>query len=774
MAKWSREDLEDFLESSTDLIHSSGLDGRIQYTNRAWREALGYTEAEVEDMYLMQVLHPDSRDYVLGLFQRIIAGESLRGIEIDVVTKDGRTLSMLGSSNCRVVDGQPVGTRAIFKDVTVAKAAERRLREAHALEQAILNGTSYIILATDPRGLIRGLNPAAEKALGVVEADAVGKISLDVFFDTDFATLASVTREHDTDEREWQLHSLTGSTFPANVALTALHNEKGVITGYAVVAMDITSRKQADEALKQATIEAQQASRAKSEFLANMSHEIRTPMNAVIGLTGLLLDTPLTEEQHEFAETIRHSGDSLLAIINDILDFSKIESGNLLLEEQPFDMRDCVESALDLIASKAAEKDLNLAYLVDDGVPQTLIGDVTRVRQVLVNLLSNAVKFTFDGEVYVHVSSRKLDDGRFEIGISVKDSGVGIPSDRIDRLFLSFSQVDASTTRNFGGTGLGLAISKRLVQLMGGDVSVESELGSGSTFSFSIVTEAGHGARRVFAAGLTPALTDRRILIVDDNATNRRIIEQHVRGWGMHPVMAGSAREALQVIEHEAAFDFAILDMQMPEMDGEALAAEWRRKHGASTPPLLLLTSVGKRGTAGERQFAAVLTKPAKPSSLYDALISTLAGTPRRRKLTPVRIIDPQFAARHPLRVMLAEDNPVNQLVATRMCERLGYRIDVVGNGLEVLQALDQIPYDLVLMDVQMPEMDGLEATRRIGSLITGERRPRICAMTASAMDEDRRECIDAGMDDYISKPVTMDALEGALLRAWQAKSKSD
>jgi CheY-like chemotaxis protein/anti-sigma regulatory factor (Ser/Thr protein kinase) len=410
---------------------------------------------------------------------------------------------------------------------------------------------------------------------------------------------------------------------------------------------------------------------------------------------------------------------------------------------------------------------------VDNTVPQTLVGDVTRVRQVLVNLLGNAVKFTLAGEVYVHVSSGLRHDGLHEIRVEVRDSGVGIPPDRIDRLFRSFSQVDASTTRQFGGTGLGLAISKRLVELMGGTVSVESVPGEGSTFAFTVIAAAGPGERRLFASGVVPALAGRRILVVDDNATNRLILEQHLLGWGMVPTMASGGREAIEIIEREAAFNFGILDMQMPDMDGEALASEWRRLKGAGTPPLLLLTSVGKRGTHAEKQFATVLTKPVRPSSLYDALITHVGGSGRRRMLTPVRGIDPNFAARHPLRVLIAEDNPVNQLVATRMCERLGYRIDVVGNGLEALQMIDQVPYDLVLMDVQMPEMDGLETTRRIHTMLPPERRPRITAMTASAMESDRIECMEAGMDDYVSKPVTMDALESALLRAWTARTSA-
>ncbi len=790
----SELELKDFLESTSDIIYTTGPDGKLLYTNPAWSKALGYTAEEAREMWLSAVIHPDFLEQGIAMFHRIMAGEEFHNTDVDCITKDGRKLSVFGSSHRRMKDGVPVGTRSISTDITERREAERQIAESHALVQAVLNSTSYLIVAADASGVIRGLNPRAADILGCTEEEAVGHVTLDRLFapeplialrdelnvgrvhrvDSPLETIIelAVSRAGTTDEREWIMQRHDGGTFPALVSTSTLRDKTGELTGFAVVASDITVRKEAEEALRRATREADQASRAKSEFLANMSHEIRTPMNAVIGLSGLLLDTSLTEEQLEFVETIRNSGDALLAIINDILDFSKIESGNLVLEELPFDLRDCVESALDLVAGPAAEKKLDLVYLVDNNVPVALVGDVTRVRQVLVNFLSNAVKFTLAGDVYVHVTSRPSGDGRHEVTFAVRDSGIGIPAERLDRLFRSFSQVDASTTRNFGGTGLGLAISKRLVELMDGHVGVESALGRGSTFRFTIVTAAGESVSRTFLSGVAPALDERRILIVDDSATNRLIIEQHVRGWGMHAVLASSAAEALEIIAREATFDCAILDMQMPGMDGEMLAAEWRRRRGTATPPLLLLTSVGRRGSSHEQQFAAILTKPVKPSSLYDALISILTGAGPRRVRVPSHTIDHAFAANHPLRILLAEDNPVNQLVASRMASRLGYRIDVVGNGLEALQAVDQIPYDLVLMDVQMPEMDGLEATRRIHALLPSARWPRITAMTASALESDRQECLEAGMDDYLSKPVTVEALEAALLRAWAAKSE--
>ncbi len=664
-------------------------------------------------------------------------------------------------------------TVTVSTEVTERKRSEAALATERNLLRALMDYLPDYIYVKDTQSRFITANAAHLDRLGVDCVEAIiGKTDFDFlpssWVETEYADEQNVIQSGAPILNRIELLVQNASEHPLWVLTTklSLRDSHGTIIGLIGISRDITSLKQVEGELRQAKELAEAALRVKSEFLANTSHEIRTPINAVIGMTSLLLDTALTVEQREFVETIRTGGDNLLLIINDILDFSKLESGKLEVEAQPFLLTDCIETTLELFAANASEKGLELAYVIDEQTPHAIVSDMTRLRQILANLVSNAMKFTQQGEVVLRVSSERQDE-LYQLHFTVHDTGIGIPAARMNRLFQSFSQVDASTSRKYGGTGLGLAISQRLCELMGGRMWAESIEGRGSTFHFTILAP---------ASSIPPAhehdfysLRGKQILIVDDNEVNRINLAMQARRWGMVPITAVSGVQAIAQLTNGAIFDAAILDMKLPEMDGSTLIAQIQATPAAQRLPLVLLTGVGKQYLGKNLQrtdFAAVLTKPVKQSQLLDAMLrifhqSAAAATPKQPRSQFSRATSEPL----PLRVLLAEDNIVNQKVATRILQRLGYRADVAANGFEVIQALERQPYDLVLMDIHMPELDGLEATRRIRQSALTLHQPYIIAMTADVVHGYREVCIAAGMNDYISKPVRLEELVAALAR---------
>jgi PAS domain S-box-containing protein len=663
-------------------------------------------------------------------------------------------------------------------------AENQRLMASEHRLMAVFDTVGEAIFSADEEGRILSVNSEAARLWEYEIKNLVGQSVDHLFSHPGFFQEA---REHclGADHAmmthvEAEAISRDGRRFPAEVAFDRAEVDGATI--YTLAARDITERREYENQLLEAKEMAEAGSRTKSEFLANMSHEIRTPMNGVIGMTGLLLETDLTPTQHEFVETLRTSGESLLAIINDILDFSKIEAGRLALNQYPFDLHSCVEEALDLMAPKAREKHLDLVHIINEDLPASLVGDDQRLRQVLLNLAGNAIKFTDKGEVCLEVTGQILPpleeagaDARdiWEISFSVRDTGIGIPHEKMDLLFKVFNQVDASATRAQGGTGLGLVISERLVQLMGGTISVTSEVGRGSTFLFTIRAPSA-GARRRETVNLN--LHGRRLLVVDDNETNRSILALHTQRWGMEVAACGSGREALALLQGGEKFDVAVIDMIMPGMDGLELAGALREIPHAKKMPVILLSSRGMEDIDPARRqvgFFSILPKPWKSSALQRELLRVLApaGAP-----APVveshRVLEPDSAQKLPVKILVVEDNPSNRQVVITVLHALGYQPDIAENGQTGIEMAEVGGYDLILLDVQMPDIDGWTVARHLRQHVR-QKRLTIVAITAGVTPADRQRCFDAGMDDFVMKPFKISTLKDVILK-YARNVKSD
>jgi PAS domain S-box-containing protein len=821
-------------EAMPQIIWTARPDGNLDYYNQRWYDYTGMTFEQTKDWGWQPVLHPDDLQNAVDQWTKAFTTECDYQVEYRFKrAADGAFRWHLGRAfpmrNERGKIVQWVGT---CTDIDDFKRAQESLRDAHAsLErrvvertveldvakgrlQAVLDAATRVsIVATDTEGRITVFNSGAERMLGYSAAEMVDRRTAGILHVPaeclersrqlteelgrpveGFGVFVEYARDRPFDEREWTYVRKDGSTLDVSLIVTAVRDPHGVIRGYLGIATDITERKRLEMALRinnqrlaEQTRFAEEANRAKSDFLATMSHEIRTPMNGVVGMAELLLHTELNSEQRDYAQLVLGSAESLLTVINDILDFSKVESGKLDLEAIDFVLRTVLEEAAEQLAESAQSKGLEMACLIHHDIPLVVRGDPGRLRQILTNLLGNAIKFTEAGEVVLRARLATMSEDDVTISVEITDTGLGISPEERGRLFQSFSQADSSITRKFGGTGLGLAISKRLTELMGGQIGVESEPGQGSTFWFT-VRLGKTPANKIETLDAREDLTGLYALAVDDNQTNLHLVRAQTRAWGMVCDVCATASEALQMIRAaslQRPYDVAILDMQMPNMDGLELAAAIKRDPSNEKMKLILMTSMAQRSHAARSQqvgVAAYLTKPVRQSQLYECLRTVMAPASPAipaaadQPSTMVLAHAPKDDARKPERpcVLLAEDNRTNQIAAVRMLEMLGHHVQVVVNGLQAVEACREGEYGLVLMDNQMPEMDGLSAAREIRTLelARGNARVPIIALTANAMQGDRDKCMAAGMDDYLSKPFKVAHLK-AVLDQWFPRSPS-
>jgi two-component system, sensor histidine kinase and response regulator len=715
-------------------------------------------------------------DKLVDLENKLKAGENLENHYIKIETTKGRRSFKITQIPRTDENGKLVGILYYGTDATEKLKARKELEEEKSLLQSLMDYIPDTIYFKDIEGRFTRINKAQSEAMGIASPeDAVGKTDFD-FWAPEFATAAFQDEQKLLKSgipllgKEEKVERSGGWSRWMSASKVPIIDDDGKIIGLVGVSRDITEIHETKEKLKEQNVQlekaraaAEAAMKERTAFVANMSHEIRTPMNGVIGMTNLMMQTDLNEEQKEYTDIILSSGDTLLHVINDILDFSRIESGTVELEKQPFSLRVCMEECLDLHAATATQKGLELAYYIKNPCPKTVIGDKARLLQVLNNLTSNAIKFTQTGEVILQVSAEELTPGSFILEFKVKDTGIGIAADAQKKLFKPFSQVDSSISRKFGGTGLGLVISKLLVQLMNGKIGFVSKENVGTTFSFTAKAEGRDMKDFDDHSLLASQLAGKMVAIVDDNKTNRRILSLQTKSWGMRPTEFDNAKDVLAAIQSGKRFDLGILDLLMPEMDGVSLAKGMFQDPNSRNLPVILLTSVGwhRESVSGEatniKQF---LTKPIKQSKLFD----TIATIFSQKEVEQVHskdatALNTNVAEKWPLDILLAEDNPVNQKFALRTLQKLGYAADLAENGLEVLKALEKKAYDLILMDIQMPEMDGVETTIIIRSRVAEEVRPQIVALTAHAMPGDREKYLSLGLDDYISKPIKLEEL---------------
>ncbi|MGC2635946.1 MAG: response regulator [Acidobacteriaceae bacterium] len=820
-------EVTDLLDLSLDLICVAGLDGYFTRVNKAWTDDLGWAKEELLSQPWIHFVHPDDQAATIAEATRVLQGHKTMRFRNRVRSRDGSWRWIVWTA-AAPEDGQFF--YATGRDVTEVKQDQDLLLAQYSVTRVLAEAPSLHEAAPQIlRNICETLEWVAgtlwqvdkgEEVLRPIETWCIPTANLSEF---SAATLSRTFdrgvglpgRVWDTADALW-IEDITGAAnFPrAPIASKeGLHSAFGfpILLGDEVLGVleffshqirqpdmkllnllssagsqigQFIERTEAEAGLRLYACElelarqaAEDATRAKSEFLANMSHEIRTPMNAIVGMTELALGTRLTSEQREYLGTIRDSADALLALINDLLDFSKIEARKFELDKSAFNLRDTLEDTVRLLAPRAHQKELELGCHIQADLPDRVFGDPIRLRQIVINLVGNAIKFTDKGEVMLHVERQGQTESTLDMHFFVSDTGIGIPEEKQQAIFEAFEQVDSSTTRKYGGTGLGLSISAALVKLMGGAIWVESKVSQGSKFHFTAVLELNESEADPLAE-TSHELMDLPILVVDDNASNRRILKEILTNWHMKPTLANSGAEALDALGKrnlENTFALALLDVHMPGMDGFALAEQIKTRFANLGIKILLLTSASRPNDAArsrELGISGYLSKPIKQSELLDAIVTAMAekGRTRDRRESASAFLQP---AGCPLRVLLAEDNPVNQTLAMRILERLGHRVEVVNNGREAVERSQAEDFDLVLMDVQMPEMDGLEATAaiRAAEAATGKH-VQIVAMTAHAMKGDREKCLSAGMDGYLSKPIRIQELTKAMSEAEKTRNE--
>jgi two-component system, sensor histidine kinase and response regulator len=773
--------LNTLVEGSPIGIVAENEHGKIEMSNQAFRELFGYSTEELAGKSIDELLASgEERGEAEALTKSVLAGSTVHKT-VQRRHKSGLLVDVEAYGVPFVVDGVLRGQIGLYQDISERVQTQRALRESEELFRTLGAMAPVGITLMNEAGEVNYVNEHYTTITGLTPDEACKNGWKRIVHPDDLQRVSQEREELIARKEDYAMNyrylTHDGRTVWVEVRAKGFSREKGGERGYVVVVQDVTERQNAAERLQQAKEAAEAANRAKSEFLANMSHEIRTPMNGILGMTELALDTELTAEQREYLEMVRSSTESLLGIINDILDFSKIEAGKLELESSLFSLMDCIEETLRPLAVRAHQKGLELTWTVDPQIPEQLMGDGTRLRQILINLAGNAVKFTKEGEVSIRAERLAPADGKERVQFVVEDTGIGIPAEKQTKIFEAFVQADASTTREFGGTGLGLSISAQLVKLMGGEIWVESRAGKGTKFYFMLPLEQAQTPRAVRAHADDAVLGGTSVLVADDNEVNRRLLEVLLPGWGMEASLAADGQEALEKFEERMKkgepFPLVLLDKNMPQMSGFETAERLRRMAGKEQTAILILTSsptVEDAELALRLGIARHLGKPLQRSELRQAMIAALSGTEARKARRKFR---KRAAASSGLKILLSEDNPVNQRLAMRLLEKMGHEVSLAANGKEALEMSAAEDFGLILMDLQMPIMGGIEATRLIRERekLNGKRTP-IVAMTAHALKGDRKKCLEAGMDGYVSKPIHVEVLRAEIERCARTKGQ--